>query len=893
MSKPAPLLILIDGSSYLYRAFHALPPLTSPTGEPTGALYGVINMVKKLLSDHQPDYVAVVFDTKGETFRDELYGDYKAHREAMPDDLVLQIEPLHELVRAMGLPLLAIEKVEADDVIGTLTTEARKRQWRVLISTGDKDMAQLVTPDVTLINTMTNLILDPPGVEKKFGLAPEKMIDYLSLVGDTSDNIPGVPGVGPKTAVKWLTQYESLDNLLAHSQEITGKVGERLRENQDKLPLWKTLVTIKTDVALPITLDELKPQPESTPLLRELFTRFGFKNWLKQLQDNPETKVIAASLPCQVINTPNDFNDLLSTLSKESLIGIDMASDTQGTEHKIIGLCFYVPEKINAYLPLQHLEAKNLPINATLSYLKEIFENPQIKKLAYDLKTQKNLLAYHDIHLKGLQYDILIENYLLHSGQSKQDLDSLITSHLQKSKKTYEEIAGKGQKKLNFDQLDVAISANYCIESLRYTWELNELFWPQISAIPNLLNVYNTIELPLISTLSHMETQGVLIDCHLLQEQSKELGKRLTEIEEKVYKMAGKVFNLASPKQLQEILYEDLKLPVLQRTATGQPSTAEEVLQTLALDYPLPSLILEYRMLSKLKSTYTDALPLEVNPRSHRIHTSYNQAGTSTGRLSSSNPNLQNIPIRNEEGRRIRKAFISPKNKILISADYSQIELRLMAHFSKDKKLVGAFSDGEDIHRATAAEVIGITPKEVNAEQRRQAKVINFGILYGMSAFGLAKELQLSREAAQAYIDRYFQRYPGVHDYMESVRHFAHQHGYVETLLGRRIYVPEINDRNFQRQKASERAAINGPLQGTAADMIKLAMNSLDAALRKELPDAHMIMQVHDELVVEAPEENLEQVAQLMRIHMTKVVKLDVPLLVEIASGKNWEEAHG
>ncbi len=888
-----PLLILIDGSSYLYRAFHALPPLHNASGEPTGAIYGVINMIKKLLHDYQPDYVGVIFDAKGETFRDELYTDYKAHRDAMPDDLVSQIEPLHEIIEAMGLPLLAIPGVEADDVIGTLTAQAHEQHWQVLISTGDKDMAQLVAPNVTLINTMSNTILDPAGVTTKFGLPPKQMIDYFSLVGDSADNIPGVPGVGPKTAVKWLTEFHTLDNLMAHADQMGGKIGERLRENKDKLPLWKQLVTIKQDVPLPTHIEDLKQHEENRQQLLALFKRLEFKNWLNALNTQRET-------PAPVTTTHHllckkaDFLNFLKVLQHSPCIGLHIKTHhAQNPFSTLISMALSIPGEAIYYLPFEHdHDETNLDREETLFALKPILENPAILKYGYDLKNQQTSLAQHDIHLNGMAYDVLLEDYLLHTTQNKLDLASMANRFLQKTKMNEEDILGKGQKKLSLQQVALDKAAAFTCEELDLIYAIHQHLWPQLCALPTLKTVYDDIELPLSRTLSHIERHGVLIDRLLLKKQSDELEKRLRDIEQKVYHDAQRMFNLASPKQLQEILYDHLKLPILQRTATGQASTSEEVLQVLARTYPLPKLILEHRMLSKLKSTYTDALPLQINPNTHRIHTTYNQTGTTTGRLSSSNPNLQNIPVRNEEGRRIRKAFVAPSKYLLVAADYSQIELRLMAHFSQDEKLLAAFQDGIDIHRATAAEVLNIMPSDVTSEQRRQAKVINFGILYGMSAFGLAKELDVSRDAAQAYIHLYFQRYPGVQAYMEHVRQFVHQHGFVETFFGRRIYIPDIRDRNFQRQKAAERAAINGPLQGTAADIIKRAMNTLEKHIEQEKLALRMIMQVHDELVFEVPEKDCETAIDFIRQHMTQAVTLSVPIMVDIGQGKNWEEAH-
>lgn len=886
----APLLILIDGSSYLYRAFHALPPLSSPQGEPTGALYGVVNMIKKLLNDYPSEHVAVIFDTKGETFRDALYGDYKANRDAMPDDLALQIEPLHEMIRAMGLPLLTVEQVEADDVIGTLSQQAQERGWNVLISTGDKDMAQLVSDKVTLINTMTNTRLDPTGVLNKFGIPPERIIDYLTLVGDTSDNIPGVPGVGPKTALKWLAQYGDLQNIITHHQEIGGKVGERLAQTLSDLPLYKQLVTIKQDVALPVRLEDLTRQAPNLPVLRQLYERFDFKNWLKQLGNKADNPTPLAAF--ELIQHPKELNEALVTLKEAESLVLYGLIEYHDHETLLHGLGVGLPKKQFYFIPFQHPSTPTLGRTSVLAYLKPLLENPSCKKIGYDLKNLKNALVNYAIHLHGISDDILIQNSLLHGTQDKPTLEKLAERDLQQVLPNLSDLLGKGSKKVSLNTLPLETLGHFIQAQLQAISGLQSLYTQALADIPTLETAYETIERPLITTLSHMETRGVLIDSHLLHAQSESLGARLQTLEEEVYRLSNKVFNLSSPKQLQEVLYDELKLPILAKTSTGQASTAEEVLQALAHDYPIPKLILEYRTLSKLKSTYTDALPKQVNPSTGRIHTHYHQTGTSTGRLSSSDPNLQNIPIRNEEGRQIRLAFIAEPEHCLISADYSQIELRLMAHFSKDPKLLAAFSDGQDIHRATAAEVLGIANEAVTAEQRRQAKVINFGILYGMSAFGLAKELQLPREAAQAYIDRYFQRYPGVQDYMESVRHFAHQHGYVETLYGRRIYIPDIHNKQFQKQKAAERAAINGPLQGTAADMIKIAMNRLDEALQNDNKKAYLTMQVHDELVIEAPEAECDYFTNKLKEAMVEVIKLDVPLLVDIHSGKNWDEAH-
>lgn len=897
-NPPTPDLILVDGSSYLYRAFHALPPLTNSKGEPTGAVYGVINMLKKLIKDFPAKYVAVVFDAKGKTFRDDLFAQYKAHRPAMPDELQLQIEPLHELVRALGFPILMVEGVEADDVIGTLAVQASALNLTTLISTGDKDLAQLVNEHVTLINTMTNSILDRENVIKKFGVNPEQIIDYLSLVGDSVDNIPGVPNVGPKTAAKLLMEHNTLDNLIANANNITGKLGENLRNSLATLPLSRQLATIKLDVSLDCQLQELVMRAVDNNALKNWYTRLEFKNWLSELLSqptllHPQTEV---TTQYEIITNQADFDRWLTQLNAAELITFDTeTTDLDYMAAKIVGVSFAIAKGKAAYVPLAHDymgAPPQLNRDQILQQLKPLLENPAIKKLGHNLKYDKHVLANHDIHLQGIAFDSMLESYVLDSTGSRHAMDTLALKYLGHRTISFEDIAGKGAKQLTFNQIPLETAGTYAAEDADITLQLHEMIWPQIAAVTGLKNTLLNIEIPLIPVLAAMEQHGVLLDVAALQQQSQEITKRLGELEKEAFQLAGKMFNLSSPKQLQEIFYQQLNLPILEKTPTGQPSTSESVLQELAENYPLPKVILEHRGLSKLKSTYTDRLPLQVNTRTQRVHTSYHQAVAATGRLSSADPNLQNIPIRNEEGRRIRKAFIAPPGYKIISADYSQIELRIMAHMSQDAALLAAFANGWDVHTATAAEVLGIAITDVTSEQRRNAKAINFGLIYGMSAFGLSKQLGIERSAAQNYMDLYFARYPGVKNYMEITRQQAHKTGYVETLTGRRLNLPEINSRNMQRQRAAERAAINAPLQGTAADIIKLAMIEMHKALQQSKLKASMIMQVHDELVFEVAENDLDAAINLIRNTMTNAMQLDVPLLVDIGVGDNWDAAH-
>jgi len=902
-------LLLVDGSSYLYRAFHALPDLRNRENEPTGAIYGVLNMLKRLRKDYSADYLACVFDAKGKTFRDELYPEYKAHRPPMPEDLVRQIAPLHDAVRAMGWPLIMEEGVEADDVIGTLARMAEREGIRTVISTGDKDIAQLVSPQVTLVNTMSNEILDEPGVLAKFGVPAARIVDYLTLIGDSVDNVPGVNKVGPKTAVKWLTQYGTLDQLVAHAAEVGGAVGENLRQALDWLPQARQLLTIKCDVVLKEALADLAPQPLATGKLVELFEHFEFKTWLREMREahvsasEPGSQI--ASAPAQAglfaeaareyetILTETQLAAWLETLAQAELVSID--TETTGLDplvSRLVGISLAVEAHRAAYLPLAHRYAgvpDQLDESAVLARLKPYLENPAKRKLGQNLKYDKHIFANHGIQLAGVEHDTLLQSYVLESHKPH-DMDSLAERHLGVKTVTYAEVAGKGAKQIGFDQVDIDIATNYAAEDADITLQLHQALYPQIARDERLEFIYREIEMPLLDVLFDVERHGVLIDSALLGKQSQELGEKMLELERRAFEQAEQPFNLNSPKQIQEILFDKLGLPVKKKTPSGVPSTDEEVLQELALDYPLPKLLLEYRGLTKLKSTYTDKLPRMINPATGRVHTSYNQAVAVTGRLASSEPNLQNIPVRTAEGRRIREAFIAPPGCSIVAADYSQIELRIMAHLSRDDSLLKAFAAGQDIHRATAAEVFGIPPQEVDSEQRRYAKVINFGLIYGMSAFGLASQLGIERNAAQAYMDRYFARYPGVADYMKRTRDLAKKQGYVETVFGRRLWLPEINAANPMRRQGAERAAINAPMQGTAADLIKLAMIAVHERLRKM--KSRIVMQVHDELVLEVPDEELVEIRIELPKLMCNVAELAVPLAVDVGVGPNWERAH-
>lgn len=924
-------LILVDGSSYLYRAYHAFPPLTNSAGEPTGAMYGVLNMLRSLLLQYQPSHVAVVFDAKGKTFRDDLFAEYKSHRPPMPDDLRAQIEPLHNMVKAMGLPLLVTPGVEADDVIGTLALEAEKAGHAVLISTGDKDMAQLVTPNVTLINTMNNTILGPQEVCDKYGIPPELIIDFLALMGDSSDNIPGVPGVGEKTAQALLqgiggldALYGNLENIATLSFRGAKTMAAKLKQNKEVAYLSYKLATIKTDVELDLTCADLTVSAPDVDTLQQLFKQYEFKRWLADVEagiwlENKKgagAKAAGAAKPAVAAEAPKalaeaklsqdgyvtildeaTFTDWLARLKKADVFAFDTETDGLDTlTANLIGLSFAIAPGEAAYLPVAHdyLDAPaQLDRAYVLKALKPLLEDEKALKVGQNLKFDMSLLARYGIEMRGIAYDTMLESYVLDSVGGRHDMDSLADRYLGHKTITFEEIAGKGKNQLTFNQIALEQAAPYAAEDADVTLQLHLAMWPQLKQSAELLTVFNEIEMPLLPVLSHIERTGVLIDPAILSAHSQELAKRLAELEAQAHELAAEPFNLASTKQLQAILYEKQKLPVLKKTPGGAPSTNKEVLAELALDYPLPKVILEYRGLAKLKTTYTDKLPLMINPVSGRVHTSYHQAVTATGRLSSSDPNLQNIPVRNEEGRRIRQAFIAPEGYRIVAADYSQIELRIMAHLSQDKGLLKAFAEGKDIHRATASEVFGVPLDKVTGEQRRSAKAINFGLIYGMSAFGLARQLGIPRGEAQRYMDLYFERYPGVLDYMERTRQQASEQGYVSTLDGRRLYLPDVRSSNAMRRKAAERAAINAPMQGTAADIIKRAMIEVDAWLQgQEKPLVRAIMQVHDELVFEVHESVIDEASQRIRQLMEGSMTLAVPLKVDVGVGMNWDEAH-
>ncbi|KTD62491.1 DNA polymerase I [Legionella shakespearei] len=892
-------LILIDGSSYFFRAFHALPPLTNSKGQATGAVYGVANMIKKLIKDYQPEEIAVVFDAKGKTFRDEWYPEYKANRPPMPQELSSQFQPLMELLQAMGLPLLIIEGVEADDVIGTLARQATEQGIPVVISTGDKDMAQLVNEHISLVNTMSNYSMDINGVKEKFGIAPEQIIDYLTLIGDSVDNVPGVTKCGPKTAVKWLSEYQSLDNLIQNAHNITGKIGEYLRASIPQLPLSKKLVTIKTDVDLPLNINELKPRASDNERLLTLVRDLEFKNWLKELLGQEENKATGveqsatAASPYEMVTTLPQLNHWLNRLEQCRQFCVDTeTTDLDVMNAEIVGISLAIEEGHAVYIPLTHTDGSpQLNREEVLTALKPVLENPDIGKIGQNIKYDYGVFKNHGISLKGIAYDTMLESYVLNSGAGRHDMDSLALKYLGHKTISFEDVAGKGAKQLRFDQVPVEKAGVYAAEDADVTLQLHHKLSPMMDE--SLRQVFHDIEMPLITVLADMERQGVLIDQNTLELHGARLKERIVALEEEALQLAGRPFNLNSPKQLQEILFDEQKLPVIAKTPTGQPSTAESVLQELAFDYRLAAVILEYRGLSKLVSTYIDALPKKINSRTQRVHTSYNQAVAATGRLSSSEPNLQNIPIRNEEGRLIRTAFIAPPGYVLLAADYSQIELRIMAHLSQDENLLKAFANGWDIHAATASEIFQTPLDDVTHEQRRRAKAVNFGLIYGMSAFGLAKQIGVDRHDAQHYIDTYFHRYPKVLEYMERTRKQAHEQGYVETLFGRRLYLPEINARNIMRQKAAERTAINAPMQGTAADIIKKTMLAIAAWQNSQTnPPARMIMQVHDELVFEVKKEELEACTRIIHNLMEQTVHLSVPLVVSIGTGDNWDAAH-
>jgi DNA polymerase-1 len=893
-------LLLVDASSYLYRAFHALPDLRTKAGEPTGAIYGVLNMLRRLHKDVPADYSACVFDAKGKSFRDDWYPQYKATRQPMPDHLSAQITPLHDAIRAMGWPLLQVEGVEADDVIGTLAREAEEQGIRTVISSSDKDLTQLVGPLVTMVNTMTNESFDAAGVAVKFGVNPEQIVDYLTLIGDSIDNIPGVDKVGPKTAVKWLSQYQTLDNLLAHADAIGGVVGENLRKATDWLPQARRLVTLRRDVQLPITVDKLTHAPQNSAKLTELFDRFEFRTWQRELgeveaSDSPPPAQNARPCEYETILTADQLAALLTRIDTAELVALDIETTSlDPLSARLVGISISTEAGRAAYLPLAHRYAgapDQFPLDATLARLNAWLEDPSKAKAVQNAKYHMHVFANHGIGVRGIGYDTLLESYVLESHRPH-DIANLAQRHLEVKTIAYEEITGKGAAQIAFDQVSLERATQYSAAYADITLQLHRVLYPDIERDHQLVFIYRQIEMPVTAVLFQMERHGVLLDTRLLEAQSQELGTRMLEIERQAQEQAGQPFNLSSPKQIQEILFDKHRLPVLKKTPGGQPSTDEDVLQELALNYPLPRLILDYRSLAKLKSTYTDKLPRMVNPRTGRVHTNYAQAVAVTGRLSSNEPNLQNIPIRTLEGRRIREAFVAPASHRIVSADYSQIELRIMAHLSRDANLLAAFSSGEDVHRRTASEIFSLAPDQVNSEQRRYAKVINFGLIYGMSAFGLASQLGVERAAAQHYMERYFARYPGVAQYMQRTREFARANGYVETVFGRRLFMTDINASNGQRRQAAERAAINAPMQGTAADLIKLAMLAVQHWLADHRLSTGLIMQVHDELVLEVPEAELEQVTRELPQLMSGVAKLDVPLVVDVGVGSNWDQAH-
>ena len=905
-------LLLIDGSSYLYRAFHALPKLSNSQGEPTGALHGVLSMINKLVREQPSAHVGVVFDAPGKTFRDDLYADYKATRPPMPDELRQQVEPLLDAVRLMGLPLLQIEGVEADDVIGTLCRDAASKGLIVLVSTGDKDLAQLVNDNVTLVNTMNDSKLDRDGVKTKFDIFPEQVIDYLALVGDTSDNIPGVPKVGAKTAAKWLNDYDSADGIIAHADDIQGKVGESLRDNIDQLKLSQQLTAIRLDVELPLAMADLKPAAADLDRLRELYSRFELRTLLRQIDEQavapePELGLEATSSrqPGPEATSDQDYETVLSwqafdawfdKISEADLVALD--TETTSLDYmvaEVVGISLSVQHGEAAYIPVAHDypgAPDQLPRAEVFEKLRDFLESPNHKKVGHHLKYDAHVLARHGINLQGMAFDSMLESYVLNSVATRHDMDSVARLYLGRETIHFEDVAGKGAKQLTFNQIDLETAAPYAAEDADITLQLHDTLWSKLGDIESLRKIYVDIEQPLVPILLEMEETGVLIDRKMLATQSGELARKMVELEEQAHELAGGPFNLGSPKQLQQILFEKLELPVVRKTPKGQPSTAEDVLLELANDYDLPRVIIEYRSVSKLKSTYTDKLPLQIAQSTGRVHTSYHQAVAATGRLSSSDPNLQNIPIRTPEGRRIRQAFVAPEGRLLLAADYSQIELRIMAHLSADDGLLQAFAAEQDVHRATAAEVFEVGLDEVSADQRRSAKAINFGLMYGMSAFGLAKQLGIMRGQAQEYVDLYFDRYPGVKAYMDNTREKAAAQGYVETVFGRRLYLPEINARNANRRQYAERSAINAPMQGTAADIIKRAMIEVHEWLSGGDASGRMIMQVHDELVFEVDENKVDAFGGKIRDIMCAAATLSVPLKVDIGSGKNWDEAH-
>ena len=910
MSNNLPPVVLVDGSSYLYRAFHAMyqADLRTASGQPTGAIRGVVSMLKRLSKDFPESVLVVVFDAKGKTFRDDLYREYKANRPSMPDDLRLQIEPLHAVIRAMGLPMMIIDGVEADDVIGTLAEQAVRQGIDVVISTGDKDMAQLVNERVTLINTMSETTMDVAGVHEKFGVAPNQIIDYLALMGDKVDNIPGVEKCGPKTAVKWLQAYGSLQGVIDNADKVGGKIGENLRAALEQLPLSYQLATIKLDVDLDVTLEDLKPDAPNNQELIALFTELEFKSWVEEVKlderrsslndtlEKDDISNVEMTTEYETVLTEASFNAWLAKLAAADLFAFDTETTSLNyMEARIVGVSFSVAAGSAAYVPFAHDYlgvTDQLNQDYVLNSLRPLLEDPIKKKVGQNLKYDANVLRNHDITLRGIAFDTMLESYVLNSVGNRHDMDTLAKKYLNHETIHFEDIAGKGAKQLTFNQIKLEEAGPYAAEDADITLRLHQVIYPQIEQIATLKTLLNDVEIPLVEVLSRIERNGALVDIQNLGQQSQEHGATMEKLQREAFDLAGEEFNLSSPKQLGVILFEKLKIPILKKTPKGAPSTAEEVLQELALDYPLPKVLMEYRSLSKLKSTYTDKLPLMINAATGRLHTSYQQAVTATGRLSSTDPNLQNIPIKTEAGRRIRQAFVAAQGYKLIAADYSQIELRIMAHLSADKSLQSAFEKGLDVHSATASEVFDTELEKVSIEQRRSAKAINFGLIYGMSAFGLAKQLHIGRNDAQRYIDTYFDRYPGVAKYMEDIRRVAGEQGYVETILGRRLYLPDINASNGMKRQAAERTAINAPMQGTAADIIKKAMIDVDTWLTSENIDAKIIMQVHDELVVEANAGQAEAISKKLCEIMANAVSLSVPLVVEAGIGDNWDEAH-
>jgi len=891
-------LVLVDGSSYLFRAYHGLPPLDF-NGHPTGAIYGVLNMLNKLLVDEQPDLIAVVFDAKGKTFRNDIYPEYKANRPSMPDDLRIQIEPLHKIIEAQGYPLVVIENVEADDVIGTLAVEAKRLGIKTLISTGDKDMAQLVSPEISLIDTMKNKRMDESGVYEKFQVRPDQIIDYLALMGDSSDNIPGVPKVGPKTASKWIDEYGSLQAVMDNASNFKGKIGENLRDSLGFLPMSYELATIKLDCQLEIEVEELQRSKSDVELLRQYYQDFGFKRWLEELgADFPqqETNPPEDNKQYQCILTHQEFDHWLKQLSSAKLFAVD--TETTSLDYmqaELVGLSFCIDADVACYIPLSHNYIgvpKQLEKQQVLIALKPILENPEIKKIGQNIKYDCHILLKAGIELQGITEDTMLLSYVFNSTATRHNMDALAEFYLNRQTIHFQDIAGKGKNQLTFDQIDLQQAAPYAAEDAEITLALFRHLDDQIRADENLYNVYRDIEIPLIPVLARIEQNGVCLDAKLLEQQGVEVGQQLKKIEDEIYLLADSTFNLNSPKQIQEILFDKLQIPVIRKTPKGQPSTAEDVLEELAIQYEIPKLLLEHRSLNKLKSTYIDKLPKEINPTTGRIHTSYQQAVASTGRLSSTDPNLQNIPIRTAQGRKIREAFVAPAGQKLLAIDYSQIELRIMAHLSGDESLLQAFSHGLDVHRATAAEVFAVKLEDVSPDQRRASKAINFGLIYGMSAFGLGKQLKIGRNEAQQYVDTYFQRYPGVKLYMEQTKEIARDQGYVETVFGRRLYLPDINASNAMKRQYAERTAINAPMQGTAADIIKRAMISVDHWLISEKNQAKMIMQVHDELVFEVAENDIELYTKKISALMVNAANLSVKLEVDSGVGLNWHQAH-